>query len=1544
MKTETYAAYAIGNNAVAAASICPGAVQVPIHSFSIAVTGATNNMTGFRFVTTGTYVPADIIRFQLWRGTTNVLAAATQVGANLAPGAVGTQTFAAFTTAMTTGTTYYFWVTMDAAAAPTAGHTIKVNGTLTTNTTPTSNSTASVASGTQTFAANPTVSAGSPFTKTCSSNANGAVIGETPVSGFAYHWLPTAGLSNANIANPTANPTVTTTYTIYKTDLSSGCVSSATVTVTVTGTTLTPTINNIGGTFFLCGGSTKLYTATAYASWVWSTGATTDTITVVTGGAYRVTVTDANGCTGTATRNVTTFLNPQPVINASGPTTFACPGSVNLYLSTVYGSYHWSTGATTDTITATTGGTYTVTVTTTGGCTGVANRTVTVTPVAVTVSANGPTTFNCGGNVKLYANTTFSSYLWSTGATTDTITVITGGTYTLTVTNAQGCTGTANRVVTVNLTTALAIGANGPTTFTCGGNVKLYATTLFSTYLWSTGATTDTITVTAGGNYTLTVTTANGCTASATRAVTVNAIAAPTVTASGPTTFTCGGFVKLYTSTLYTSWLWSNGSTTDTIVVTTAGNYRVTVTNAAGCTAVSANTAITVNAIAAPTIGSVGPLTFTCGSSVKLYTTSLYNGWLWSNGATTDTVTITAAGNYRVTVTNAVGCTARSTFTTVTVTPITAPTINASGPTTFACPGSVKLYTSTLYTGWHWSTGATTDTITVTQTGNYVVTVTNNAGCTNTQTRTVTVTPPIVAIGASGPTTFCTGGSVRLYTTTSFTSWVWSTGATTDTISITTAGTYRVTVTTGNGCTATATQVVTVNANPNPTINVNGPTSFCQGGTVTLTVAGFYTAYHWSTGATTNNIVVNASGTYTVTVTNNTGCTGTNFRTITVYPAPTPTITANGPTTFCVGGSVQLSTQTFSTYNWSNGATTNTINVTTAGTYRVTVTSAQGCTATATQVIVVNPSPTPVISASGPTTFCNGGSVFLSSAGYSSYLWTSGSTVNTILVTTGGTYIVTVTNANGCTGTATQIVTVNNATTASITPSGPTNFCTGGSVNLSANASASYLWSNAATTQAITVNSTGTYTVTITGNTGCTATASQIVNVTSSLSTSITPSGPTTICDGNSVTLDAGTYTNYVWSTGASTQTISPTTSGTYSVTVTASAGCTGTATQTITVNANPVPTITPYSSTTFCIGGNVHLDAGAFNSYSWSTGATNEIVTATTSGNYVVTVSNASGCTATASQAVTVNPLATPVITANGPLNFCAGGNVTLDAGTYNAYIWSNGNNTHATTVNTTGTYTVTVTDANGCTGTASQAVVQSAVLVPTISVSGPTTFCTGGSVTLDAGNYTSFEWSNAATTQTINVTTSGSYVVTVTNTGGCSGTVTQVVTVNTIPSPVITASGPTTFCVGGSVNLTTGNYSGYNWSTGETTQTITVSTQNSYTVTITDNNGCISSASQSIVVNANPTPSITAAGPTTFCSGGSVSLDAGTYTGYSWSNSSTTETTTAAANGNYVVTVTDNNGCHGSTTIAITVNALPTPTITPDGPINFCPGGTVH
>ena len=211
----------------------------------------------------------------------------------------------------------------------------------------------------------------------------------------------------------------------------------------------------------------------------------------------------------------------------------------------------------------------------------------------------------------------------------------------------------------------------------------------------------------------------------------------------------------------------------------------------------------------------------------------------------------------------------------------------------------------------------------------------------------------------------------------------------------------------------------------------------------------------------------------------------------------------------------------------------------------------------------------------------------------------------------------------------------------------------------------------------------------------------------------------------------------------------------------------------------------------------------------------------------------------------------ATATITPSGPTTFCQGDTVLLTANAGSSYLWSTGATKRSITVKNTGSFTVTVTFANGSSATSSATTVTVNTLpAATVTANGTTTFCQGDSVILTSSAGTSYLWNNGATTRSITVKTAGSYSVKVTNANNCSATsAATAVTVNTLPSATISASGSTTFCQGDSVILTSSAGVSYLWNNGKTTRSITVKTAGSYSVKVTNGNNC-SSTSASISV----------------------------------------------------------------------------------------------
>ena len=290
-------------------------------------------------------------------------------------------------------------------------------------------------------------------------------------------------------------------------------------------------------------------------------------------------------------------------------------------------------------------------------------------------------------------------------------------------------------------------------------------------------------------------------------------------------------------------------------------------------------------------------------------------------------------------------------------------------------------------------------------------------------------------------------------------------------------------------------------------------------------------------------------------------------------------------------------------------------------------------------------------------------------------------------------------------------------------------------------------------------------------------------------------------------------------------------------------------------------PILNVTGTVTICQGNSITLIAPAgFSTYLWSTGESTQTISVSTTGSYTATVGNgtcSSVPSAAAAISVSARP-AKPTITITGSL-LCAGQLITLQGPNGFNYSWSNGATTQQISPTQAGSYTLIVADVNGCTSVTSDAVVINAPPAkPSIFVVGTTTLCQGQSTTLvGPSGFTSYLWSTGAVTQQLIANTAGSYTLRVTDAGGCTSVLSDpvVISVNPAPAkPIITAAGATTICVGQLVSLSGPSGFGYVWSTGATTQQISVGQTGSYSLIVRDALGCTSALSDATVVTVNP------------------------------------------------------------------------------------------
>ncbi|MEI6409503.1 MAG: hypothetical protein WCR52_08980, partial [Bacteroidota bacterium] len=773
--------------------------------------------------------------------------------------------------------------------------------------------------------------------------------------------------------------------------------------------------------------------------------------------------------------------------------------------------------------------------------------------------------------------------------------------------------------------------------------------------------------------------------------------------------------------------------------------------------------------------------------------------------------------------------------------------------------------------------------------------------------------------------------------------------------------------------TATVTQV-----NLNPTSVNTSAVCGQSNGAINLSITGGnapYT-YVWAPGGQTTQDLNNIPpGAYTVTITENTGCSvvfNTNVNDNITNPVLSAVVT-NNTTCNSANGAINLYVTPNGSWNytWSNGPTTQDLTGLMPGDYTVTVTQGPTCSATASYTVADVPN-LPVVNSTQVNTTCDltNGSINLSVSGGTTpytYLWApGGQTTQNLTSLLAGDYTVTVTGANGCTGTTTISITntnppINlNANIISNTSCNNGN----GSIDLSVTPSGTYTYSWAPggqTTQDINMLMPGNYDVTVTGQGSCTASDTFIVpdDPNEPTPTAVTTQSTCDMANGSinaSVTGGVSPYT-YIWSSGQTTQDLSNIAAGDYTLTVTGANGCTNTLEVTVS-NNNPQINITAVTTpNTVCNATpngsiNVSVSPNGTYTYIWSTGQTTQDLTALSPGSYTVTVSAGGSCTAEETFDVPGNPnqpSINPTIVntscdfANGSINISVTGGTTPYT-----YMWAPGGQTTKNITNIiAGSYTVTVTSANGCT---SEATIDVQNVNPVIDLSAttlPNTVCNtnyNGSINLSvtpSGTYT-YSWSpGGQTSQDLNNVQNGTYFVTVSAGGSC----TEVASfdVDYDPNlPVLSYTDISAKCglPNGSINLSVTNgtvpYT-YAWSSGQTTQDLSNIPAGLYSVTVTAANGC--TADESIdLPNDDIQVEIdaTVKGKSSCISNnGSISLQVTPNNAViSWSNGSSSKNLTGLAVGDYTVTVSAGGTCTASATYTIDdVTELPvlTANITP-------------
>lgn len=997
-------------------------------------------------------------------------------------------------------------------------------------------------------------------------------------------------------------------------------------------------------------------------------------------------------------------------------------------------SYLWSNGATSNPITNLPAGTYTVTVTGTGGTTGTASKTLTAPPVLnVTLTVTncnipGAVSSQVTGGVPPY------SYLWSTGATTPNISNLSPGQYCVTVEDNNDCAysickSIGNQMGLQVNTTNVVCGnpSGGSASASPTGGVTPY------TYLWNTGATTQSITNLTAGTYIVTVTSDNGCTASIGGAV--NLVPGNFNISLNVNHPTCQGTAtgsiqaNVANGAAPFTYAWSNGSTASSINNLTAGSYNLTVTDNLGCTSVQ-SASLSYQSNLSITINSQAP---TCSYSTNGFASvSATNGpspytYLWSNGEKTQTIGSLGAGTYSVTVTDNIGCTKTGSVTlnapavfTVSVSATNATNCGAANGSVKATPnGSSPPYS------YLWNNGATGNNPSNLHAGVYTVTVTSAVGCTATGSATiqepktlnvsVTASPLVCGNASNGTaTTNVTYGTLP-YT------YNWSNGASTPNLSNLPAGNYAVTVTSSQGCTGTAS--ATISGSPQIVASFDVVPVKCFGtttGKITANTTGGTPplSYMWNTGSTATQLTNVIAGNYSLTITDDLGCSIVNNVEVTQPAALSIHFSSSGGScgdggyvTAIVGGGTSPYT-----YKWNNNDTTQTTGNLPPGSYKVTVTDKNGCTASSSHVLDTFPEIDLKLVVT-PTT-CNGTTDGTATATVSGgkapfkIKWNTNDTIAALVNLSPGVYSVVVTDANECIATASGEVKLGDGLLVSVDATvyvcpGETGYAAakvfGGTPPYS------YAWSNGMMTDSISNLIVGNYVVQVEDALGCSGFASALLL--SGGNYNANWSAQNALCFGTntgtaSISMNGGKPPySYLWSTGDTIPILDSLLAGNYAITVSDSTGCTRTLDVEVGEPKLLEVNITGFNGPCGGLGATTSTVTGGISPYSllWSNGETNASQSNLQPGTYYLTATDNNGCEAVDSVVIINLPQPTCFIELTQPISepTAADGELTVNVEGGNApfsYLWTNGQTTATASNLLPGNYLVNVTDANNC------------------------------------------------------------------------------------------------------------------------------------------------------------------------------------------------------------------------------------------------------
>lgn len=1007
---------------------------------------------------------------------------------------------------------------------------------------------------------------------------------------------------------------------------------------------------------------------------------------------------------------------------------------------------------------------------------------------------------------------------------------------------------------------------------------------------------------------------------------TVNPI--PSVDAGFDQTY-CGNTSIVLSGTGAQTYSWDNGLIDNTpFSINNTTTFTVTGTDINGCQNTD-QILVTINPI--PTVFAGNDTSICQNQSITLFGTGA-SSYSWDNGVINGVSFNPSIGvnTYTVIGTDVFGCQATDQ---INVTVNALPSVNAGNDTSICLNSSITLGGTGAFT-YIWDNGISDGiAFTPTFTSTYVLTGTDMNFCSANDTVVVSVNA-LPSVDAGANLTICENDSIQ-FNATGANIYSWSNAIPNLAYFTPTAGMhiFYVTGTDANSCVNIDSMQVTVNALP--VVFAGNDTSICLNQNITLFGAGA-NIYTWDNGISDGVSFTPNLGTtsFTLLGTDINGCQASDQINVTVNAIPN--VNAGNDTSICENNSITLMGTGAFTYVWDNGVSDGiAFSPSFTSTYVVTGTDMNFCSANDTVIVTVNA--LPVIDAGVDQTICVGQSIILEAFGANSYTWDNG-VVQSILFspTSTSTYTVTGTDLNGCQNTDLVDVTVNSLPT--IDGGADQTICMGQSVVLGANGANSYSWDNGAVQfESFVPSQTTTYVVTGTDLNLCSGTDTVIVTVNS---LPIVDAGlDQNFCENNNVILTGTGAQTYLWDNGISDGVaFTPISTGTYTVVGTDINGCQNT--DQITLTFIPLPTINTLGTIEICEFEEINISASSNSQFVFwfdqasggqviSSGLnyySNEIFTDSTI--YVGAIEN--GCSSVRlPYQITVN--SKPSISLTPSNSDCGVNNgsisATISNGTlpYNTYYWSTGEQNVMSVSNlTTGLYYFNVEDSKGCKALAATEIIPNSITV-TPNIINPTCFNqnTGSiDITVSGTNEAlSYLWNTGYQTSGISNLRAGTYEVTISTQSGCQFASSYTLTQPDAIENEILVTNPSCGNADGQlvINETLGgipNYS-HSWDNGQNGTINSNIEFGAYTLTTTDNVGCISQ--QTIYLSEQNAPNIIGSIIEASCNGNDGSIDAqltpqigDTVTAISWSNGPTTEDISNLNPGNYICIATTQNNCN--------------------------------